>query len=189
MQKKLTALGAKLREQVNHYGDEFMDCGWMLDIIYEELEKLKLKFPSEEAYSLKQTNSILKKIYTGVRKKNLSDSELGTLTYNSLTPIKSKPSKDIEVLLVDTTHKVVYEGITFKVLTKDIMEKGKVAVREYWVYDEKGREIQGNSIYQEGEEPVEVVLKRKVIFTRDETNEKVEGTVEQTIIRYFEGIL
>ena len=100
MKEQLAALGAELRQQVTNYEivrewtikgayiktEDFADCGWMLDVIYEKLEELELDFPRAEGvpYEDDEVNTILDTIYASVTEEDLSDFELGSLVYSLL---------------------------------------------------------------------------------------------------------
>jgi hypothetical protein len=81
MQSNLTVLGSELKKQFIPLGENFTECGWFLDIIYEILEELDLEFPREGGYSDSEVNNILNTIYIN---RDLADSDLGKLVYSIL---------------------------------------------------------------------------------------------------------
>ena len=82
--EKLTAFGMEIRKQALALEEDFPECGWFLDSIYEVLEEVGLDIPREGEYEDEEVNTILDTIYAKITAEDISDLELGTLIYSLL---------------------------------------------------------------------------------------------------------
>lgn len=82
--EKLAIFGNKVKTEALALEEDFPECGWFLDTIYEYLEEVGLDFPREGAYEDEEVNKILDTIYAKITAGDISDLELGTLVYSLL---------------------------------------------------------------------------------------------------------
>ncbi|CAB4125331.1 hypothetical protein UFOVP54_112 [uncultured Caudovirales phage] len=81
--KDFNEFGSVIKNYVEELAEDFIECAYFIDIIYELLDEYGLQSPREEdfIYSDDQIDVLLKLI---VANKDLSDSALGKLVVNNL---------------------------------------------------------------------------------------------------------
>lgn len=81
--KDFNEFGSVIKNYVEVLAEDFIECAYFIDIIYELLDEYGLQSPREEdfIYSDDQIDVLLKLI---VANKDLSDSALGKLVVNNL---------------------------------------------------------------------------------------------------------
>jgi len=80
--KNLKVLGSDLKGYVEALGLEFVECSYLIDIIYEILDENDIEYPNNiEVYSDSQIDVVLNLIYDN---RNISSSELGQLVYDCM---------------------------------------------------------------------------------------------------------
>jgi hypothetical protein len=81
--KDFNEFGSVIKNYVEELAEDFVQCSYFVDIIYELLDEYKLQSPREEdfIYSDDQIDVLLKLI---VANKDLSDSALGKLIVKNL---------------------------------------------------------------------------------------------------------
>jgi hypothetical protein len=81
--KNFNEFGSVIKNYVEELAEDFVQCNYFVDIIYELLDEYELQSPREEdfIYSDEQIDVLLKLI---VANKDLSDSALGKLVVNNL---------------------------------------------------------------------------------------------------------
>lgn len=82
MEKTFILLGKNIKEQYFYLGKEFVDCCWLIDIIYEILEGEGIEINKGKIYSGKEVIEILNRININIDK--LNDLELGEFIYKLL---------------------------------------------------------------------------------------------------------
>ena len=80
--KNLKVLGSELKSYVETLGSDFIECSYLIDIIYEIFDDNDIEYPNNiEVYSDSQIDVILNLIYDN---KNNSSTKLGQLVYDCM---------------------------------------------------------------------------------------------------------
>lgn len=85
--KNLEVLGSELKSYVEALGSDFIECSYLIDIIYEIFDDNNIEYPNDiEVYSDSEIDIILNLIYDN---KSNSSTKLGQLVYDHMSKLSN----------------------------------------------------------------------------------------------------